>query len=170
MMPELRAASESDETDVYEMLQEIPAGENGFQNSAHGKARGEFSGWLRKRVEMALGEGLESWMVPENTYWLYAGGRPLGFGKVRHRLTEALKKAGGHIGYAIRPSARGKGYGAIILKLLLEKARGLGLDKVMIDCLAGNLRSRKVIEANGGALEKEENGRAYYWIELNEGS
>lgn len=166
MVTELREAAVADGADIYGMLQEMPADENGFQNGAHGKTPEEFAGWLKKREEIARGEGLESWMVPENTYWFYAGSRPVGYGKVRHRLTEALRKAGGHIGYAIRPTDRGKGYGIVILKLLLAKARGLGLEKVMIDCLAGNLPSRKVIEANGGVLEKEQNNRAYYWVEL----
>ena len=155
-----------DGLDVYEMLQEIPADENGFQNSAYGKTIVEYAAWLKRRTEFARGASLEDWQVPETTYWMYVDGRPVGFGKVRHRLTEALLKAGGHIGYSVRPSHRGKGHGTLIMKLLLEKAHGLGLKKVMIDCLASNLPSRKVIEANGGYLEKEQNSRAYYWVKL----
>ena len=155
-----------DGLDVYEMLQEIPADENGFQNSAYGKTVTEYKAWLKRRTDLARGAGLEDWQVPETTYWMYIDGRPVGFGKVRHRLTEALLQAGGHIGYSIRPSHRGKGQGTLILKLLLEKARGLGLKSVMVDCLASNLLSRKVIEANGGSLEKEQNNRAYYWVKL----
>lgn len=162
----MHEASGGDGLDVYEMLQEIPADENGFQNSAYGKTATEYASWLKRRVDLSRGAALEKWQVPETTYWLYVDGHPVGFGKVRHRLTEALLKAGGHIGYAIRPSSRGKGYGNIILKLLLKKARGLGLEKVMLDCLVGNVYSRKVIEANGGSAEKEEKSRVYYWITL----
>ena len=163
----MREASAVDGEDVYRMLQEIPADENGFQNGAHGKTEDEYAVWLKRRVELASGAGLENWQVPETTYWLYVDGVPVGYGKVRHRLTERLLKAGGHIGYAIRPSQRGKGYGSLILRLLLEKARELAIGKLMIDCLADNLPSRKVIESNGGVLEKENGSRAYYWVELD---
>lgn len=161
---ELRLVTEKDGADIYEMLQEMPADENGFQNGASGKSFEEYGAWLCKRVAMGRGIGLETWQVPENTYWLYADGQPVGYGKLRHRLTEALKETGGHIGYGIRPSQRGKGYGRLILKLLLEKARELGIAEVLIDCLAENELSRKVIEANGGALKKRTDKRVYFEI------
>jgi predicted acetyltransferase len=163
---ELRQVSESDGMDVYDMLQEMPLDENGFQNDAHGKTAEEYPVWLKKSVAMGQGKDLKSWQVPQNNYWLYVEGRPVGFGKLRRRLTEALMEEGGHIGYGIRPSQRGKGYGKLILKLLLEKARELGIDKAWIDCQANNELSKKVIEANGGILQKQTDLRAYYWIVL----
>ena len=163
---ELRPATENDGWNVYDMLQEMPADENGFTNTALGKTPEEFREWLRKRVAFSRGEGLENWMVPESYYWLFVDGVPVGVAKLRHRLTEALREAGGHIGYGIRPSQRGKRYGNLILKLLIGKARDMGLDKVLLTCKAHNEASRRTIEANGGLLERRTEEELYYWITI----
>ena len=55
----------------------------------------------------------------------------------------------------VRPSARRRGYGTLILKLALERARELGIGPVLVTCDVDNLGSRGVIEANGGELEGE---------------
>lgn len=102
---ELRRLSPDDGRDVYDMLQELPKDEN------------EFKMWLVKSNYISNGIGLEEWMVPQNTYWLYIDGRPVGMGKLRHYLTDKLMEEGGHCGYAIRPSQRSKGYGKILLKV-----------------------------------------------------
>lgn len=96
----------------------------------------------------------------------------LGVAKLRHMLTPALEDTGGHIGYNIRPSERGKGYGARILALTLERARELGLSRVLLTCDADNLRSARVIVRNGGVLTSEgysplRDARvSRYWIAL----
>ena len=59
---------------------------------------------------------------------------------------------GGNIGYAIRPSERRKGFGTLILRLTLEKAKNIGLTRVLVTCDADNVASRKIIERNGGVL------------------
>lgn len=84
-----------------------------------------------------------------------AGLTPLGVAKLRHTLNPTLEDIGGHIGYSIRPSERGKGYGARILALTLERARALGLSRVLITCDSANIRSARVILANGGVLTSE---------------
>lgn len=49
-----------------------------------------------------------------------------------------------------------KGYGTLLLKLGLEKAKELGLkDKVLIICDDDNIGSYKIIEKNGGILENK---------------
>jgi predicted acetyltransferase len=77
--------------------------------------------------------------VPQTIYWLYLNDRPVGYGKLRHDLNEKLLESGGHIGYIIRPSERNKGYGTILLKELLIKARKLEIDKVLLTCDEENL-------------------------------
>ena len=42
---------------------------------------------------------------------------------IRHRLTDDLKRYGGHIGYDVRYSEWNKGYGTLMLRLALEKAK-----------------------------------------------
>ena len=125
------------------------------------------------------GEGLPEGWVPATTLWLVDGDRFLGRVNSRHRLVPHLMQFGGHIGYMIRPSERGKGYGNLQLALALDYCREHLRDtidggKVLVTCDDDNIRSAKVIEANGGMLEnKVENfefGRTVltrrYWIEL----
>ena len=58
----------------------------------------------------------------------------------------------GHIGYAVVPWKRGRGYATRALALLLPEARAEGLDYVELTCDVDNGASRRVIEANGGVL------------------
>lgn len=94
-------------------------------------------------------------LVPETTFWLVDGNTFLGRISIRHILNDALRQIGGHIGYEVRPSQRRKGYGLLMLKLALPEARKLNLDRVMLTCDSTNVGSRKIIEANGGVLERE---------------
>ena len=58
----------------------------------------------------------------------------------------------GHIGYAVVPWKRGRGYATQALRLLLPQAKNEGLDYVELVADADNIPSQRVIEANGGAL------------------
>ncbi|HEY2051119.1 MAG TPA: GNAT family N-acetyltransferase [Caulobacteraceae bacterium] len=58
----------------------------------------------------------------------------------------------GHIGYAIVPWKRGKGYASLALRLLLPEAWSLGLAHVDITTDPDNVPSQKVILNNGGWL------------------
>ena len=162
----LTAASRPDGRAVYDMLQEIGPGENGFGNSAFGVSYGDFAEYLESLERMAAGIGLKEGLVPQTTYWLRLGTRPVGIGHLRHRLTDALLERSGHIGFCIRPSERGKGYGTALLRLILEKAREMDIPRALLTCNADNLGSRRIIERNGGTLERvdEERQYCYYWI------
>jgi predicted acetyltransferase len=83
---------------------------------------------------------------------------------LRHALTPWLLEVGGHIGYAVRPSARGRGYATRALALMLPVAAAHGIDPVLITCDDTNVASRKVIEANGGVLEDNRNGKLRFWV------
>ena len=60
----------------------------------------------------------------------------------------------GHIGYAVVPWMRRRGYATRALALLLPEARKEGLDYVELTTDPDNLPSQKVITANGGVLVK----------------
>ena len=108
-MIEIRKLSPDDGQDIYDMLQKIPKNENGLINNANGMTFAEFKMWLLKKQTESEQTGLvDGWKVPSTTYWLFVNGTPVGFGNVRSFLTDALKKAGGHIGYGIVPEYRGK--------------------------------------------------------------
>ncbi|RAZ93969.1 GNAT family N-acetyltransferase, partial [Klebsiella oxytoca] len=81
-------------------------------NNANGLSFAEYKDWLQKKYAESQQTGLvDGWKVPSTTYWLYVDGRPAGFGTIRHFLTDALREAGGNIGYGIAPAYRRKGYG-----------------------------------------------------------
>ena len=58
----------------------------------------------------------------------------------------------GHVGYAVVPWKRGKGYATLALKQLLERVREEGLAYIELTSDVDNPASHKVIEANGGAI------------------
>jgi predicted acetyltransferase len=58
----------------------------------------------------------------------------------------------GHVGYAVVPWKRRRGYATRALQLLLPEAKAEGLAFVELTTDADNLPSRRVIEANGGEL------------------
>lgn len=79
-------------------------------------------------------------------------------------------RAGGHIGYGVRPSARGRGLATWALSVVLDEARQLGLKRVLVTCDDTNIASARTIERNGGQLEDtrdtELGHTRRYWIDL----
>ncbi|MEK8131535.1 GNAT family N-acetyltransferase [Paenibacillus filicis] len=163
-MIELRPANLTDGRDIYNMIVEIGSGENGYVNSGFDIDYAEFPRFLREKIEMAAGLNLPSSHVPQTTYWLVIDSKPVGIGKLRHYLNENLKKSGGHVGYTIRPSERGKGYGTIILRELIREAKQMNIKDVLLTCDETNLPSRKVIEAIAGQLQSIQSGKCFYLI------
>lgn len=98
--------------------------------------------------------------------------RLVGMIQVRHCFNDYLEKYAGHIGYSVRPSERCKGYAKEMLKMVLPFCREIGIAKVLISCIDGNIGSEKTIFANGGVYEStvyEPNGSRglkRFWITL----
>ena len=116
----------------------------------------DFSALLKRLDDCSRGVGIPEGFVAHSTYWLVRGGIEIvGVSSVRHALTPKLRREGGNIGYGIRPSARGHGFGTEILRQTLDRAVGLGLKEVLITCDKANVASAKVILRNGGALDSE---------------
>lgn len=154
---------------LLEMAKEyLDAGED----HRYGSALDDAAGYIADLRRMASGIDLPDHLVRENTFWAVRGTRMLGQVRLRHELTEGLRIEGGHIGYDVRPSERRKGYGTEMLRLGLEKARAIGLERVMLTCDTDNIASAKIIESNGGKLTgtaaSPRSGKTInqYWIEL----
>lgn len=82
--------------------------------------------------------------------------RIVGMIDLRHHIDHPILGLwGGHMGYTVRPSERGKGYAIEMLRLNLENCRLRGMDKVLLTCSRGNPASEQTILANGGVFEKE---------------
>lgn len=114
-----------------------------------GKTFGE---WLE--YENLCHENAPDGLVNAHTYFLFdETGNIVGAANIRHTLNQHLLNFGGHIGYGIAPSHRGKGYGKLQCKLALEKAKDLGLNRVLITCNDNNVASARTIEACGGVFE-----------------
>ena len=113
-------------------------------------------------------------VLPYEDFWLLDGSAWIGLLTLRQRIDEHFMRRGGHIGYVIRPSRRRRGYGTMLLRLGLAKARAYGIPRVLLTCDDANVGSWKVIEANGGRLENsiviERNATSVltrrYWIDL----
>ena len=135
-----------------------------------------FDVWHKNKNDLSkpviLPDGRAIQRVPETTIWLIDGTRFLGRVSIRHSLTDSLKMEGGHIGYAVRLSERGKGYGTLLLNEALKFAGTIGLKKVLLTCNDQNAGSIKLIENAGGKLSDKimmpgkEIPNRLYWIDL----
>lgn len=95
----------------------------------------------------------------------------VGMVNIRFGLNAFLFREGGHIGYSVRPSERGKGIATELLRDALGFCRFIGLEKVLVTCEKSNSASARVIEKCGGVLEdevvSERDGEVVrrYWVE-----
>lgn len=130
--------------------------------------------FIQKCKDYESPETLPEGRVPATQFMLVrkSDGRLLGMIQVRHYFNEYLEKYAGHIGYSVRPSERRKGYAKQMLKMALPFCREIGLDKVLITCIDGNIGSEKTILANGGVYEStvhepdENEDLKRFWITL----
>jgi predicted acetyltransferase len=161
------------ESEFLSMTEEFQAA--GYERSQRDfdLIRNDFPAYIRRLDEASRDIGLKPGHVPSTTFWLVANSiQIIGESRLRHWLTTALEHEGGHIGYAIRPSERRKGYGTCILALTLEKAGDLGLNRVLLTCDTDNIGSARIIERNGGKLASRgisnSSGKpiSRYWIDL----
>jgi predicted acetyltransferase len=108
--------------------------------------------------------------VARCTYlWIVEGDEVLGGIALRHDYTALVARVG-HVGFGVRPSARGRGVATWALGRILDEARTSGLDRVLIVCETDNLASVRVIERLGGVLDLQtaagQTRVLKYWIDL----
>lgn len=113
-------------------------------------AQRDFSQVIRLYRDRARGINLPPGVAKENKYVLVDNGTIIGRGAIRPDPTESELQTYGHIGYAIRPSYRGRGYGSAALRVLLEKSHALGITNPILVCKPHNQASIRIIEKNGG--------------------
>ena len=122
-----------------------------------------------------LPEGL----VPMSRFLFFDGDTLVGQSNLRRRLSPLLHRDGGHIGYAVRPTARRRGHASEILRQTLGEANRIGIARALLTVAATNLPSLRVVEKNGGVFDAEtlshRDGATMhrYWVEtaaVSEGS
>lgn len=127
---------------------------------------GFLSGFLRDSSYEAWVEQLEAASAPATcpvghapslTYFgvRESDGRIVGMIDLRLKLNDHLRTHGGHIGYAVRPTERGKHYAANMLKAALEIYKERGVSDLLLICSKDNAASAKVITNCGGVLKDE---------------
>ena len=116
----------------------------------------DYAGWLDK-LEADYTRIPDEEHVPARTYFLVreTDRRIVGMINIRLALNEKLSKYGGHIGYSIRPTERGKGYNKINLYLGLKVCDRYGISSVFLDADLDNPASWKTMEAMGGERIRE---------------
>lgn len=130
--------------------------------------------WVRLCREYECPETVPEGHVPATQFLFVrkSDGRLIGMLQIRHSLNDYLRKFAGHIGYSVRPTERRKGYAKKMLAAALPLCREIGLDRVMISCIDGNIASEKTILANGGVYtssafdEKLGRNLKQFWITL----
>ena len=102
--------------------------------------------------------------VPCTVKWIVEGDDYVGRISVRHELTADLLTWGGHIGYGVRPSRRGRGAATSALLGVLPLCHALGIDPALVTCDVGNEPSRRTIERAGGVYEDTREGKLRFWV------
>jgi predicted acetyltransferase len=101
--------------------------------------------------------------------WIVEDDRVLGGIALHHEFTEYVQWAG-HIGFGIRASARRRGLASWALGRMLDRARALRMDRVLVVCAVDNVASAKTIERGGGLFEEvrhtEHGPVRRYWITI----
>ena len=118
----------------------------------------DYEGWLNK-LEEDYTRIPDEEKVPARTYFLVREDededRIIGMINIRLALNKKLSKFGGHIGYGIRPTERGRGYNKINLYLGLKVCNEYGIENVFMDADLNNPASWKTMEALGGVRIRE---------------
>ena len=113
--------------------------------------------WLGKVLADIDIANIQKPRVPALTYFYVReeDDKIIGMINIRLALNDFLKKEGGHIGYCIRPTERGKRYATNMLNSALEVCDILGIKEVLVTCDKLNIASASVIKNCNGKLVEE---------------
>ena len=163
----LRRPTLADKETVLEMMAEFEQTQSAHDGGFWNANNFVYEEWLESNQNHEMGTNLlEGWVPDIQLVAFSRDGQAVGFLNLRLRLSDYLLEVGGHIGYSIRPSERGKGYAKESLRQGLQVAKGKNIKRALVTCSTENPASRAVILANGGAFEDVRNGTELYWIDL----
>ena len=163
----LRRPTLADKETVLEMMAEFGRSQSPHDGGFWDTENFSYEEWLESNQNQEMGINLpEGWVPAIQLVAFSEKGQAVGFLNLRLRLSNFLLEEGGHIGYSIRPSERGKGYAKETLRQGLQVAKEKNIKRTLVTCSVNNPASRAVILANGGLLEDVRNGVERYWIEV----
>ena len=164
---ELRRPRLADKETVLEMMAEFEQTQSAHDGGFWDAENFVYEEWLESNQNHEMGINLPEGWVPDTQLVAFSrDGQAVGFLNLRLRLSDFLLEEGGHIGYSIRLSERGKGYAKESLRQGLQIAKEKNIKRALVTCSTENPASRAVILANGGELEDVRNGTERYWIDL----
>ena len=164
----LRRPTLADKETVLEMMAEFEQTQSAHDGGFWNANNFVYEEWLEENFQEGAGLNIpENWVPAIQLVSFDVAGQALGFLNLRLRLNDHLLQEGGHIGYSIRPSARGKGLAKEQLRQGLQVAKSKNIKRVLVTCDSDNAASRAVILANGGTLEDIRAGKERYWIDID---
>src|SRR5437899_566638 len=97
--------------------------------------------YLAHRSDQCAGRNLPDGFVANTFLVAVVDGHIVGRTSIRHELNDFLAREGGHIGYAVAPQHRRRGYATEILRQSLVVIRSLGVERVLVTCDDDNIGS-----------------------------
>jgi predicted acetyltransferase len=174
-MIELRRPRQDDGDAFIEARSAVPADNPTFlRDYRQGMT---FTDFLRLLEDHRVGRGLPPNVSASSFLFAFDQGRIVGRASIRHTLTPQLGNVAGHVGYAVLPAFRNRGYATQILRAATRFARDeLGLHRVLVTCDDDNAASIRVIEKNHGVFEDTyqdatlRRPKRRYWIDTSKGA
>ncbi|WP_247945098.1 GNAT family N-acetyltransferase [Streptococcus oralis] len=164
---ELRRPILADKETVLEMMAEFEQTQSAHDGGFWDAENFVYEEWLKNNQDHEMGINLPEGWVPDIQLVAFSkDGQAVGFLNIRLCLNDFLLEEGGHIGYSIHPTERGKGYAKEALRQGLQVAKKKNIKKALVTCSVENPASRAVIVSNGGVFEDVRNGVERYWIDL----
>jgi predicted acetyltransferase len=173
---QLRTLRVADEDAFRLAVEEFRRVDPEWEFAIHYNPQASFADYVRRLESWSKGQELPLRFVPNTFLVGVVGNSIVGRVSIRHELNDFLARIGGHVGYGVVPSFRGRGYATQMLWLAFPVARSLGITRLLITCDDGNIASSRVIEKNGGVFEGKVEGpdltipKRRYWIDLSRGN
>ena len=169
-MYELRLIDKCISEKEYEMYQDIPAKSVGYDNSLNGVSYDKYLEKMNYYVENLKTSFDEEFECITNRYIFYIDDIPVGEAGIRMLKNSFYLNSASQIFYVIRESYRGKGYGYILIDLLMDECKRLGFTEIYANCDQNNIGSNKLLSRHGNIIktyQRKDNGYSNrYKIEI----
>ena len=133
---------------------------------------GDYKLMLERLSKDTRGEEIRPDRVASTMLYAFLDQHIIGRLHIRHTLNESLLLRGGHVGYAVAPPFRRRGYAAEMFRQSIPYLKALGLERILLTCADTNEASANLIEKFGGVLENkvwdpvDQETIRRYWIDL----